>query len=132
MQLKWYSYFQINQPTRCNNFSSLLLDVYSYVQLNMFRASSRPSSGAQELQQQPLVLPLERGVSSAVGRGRAGRPDQPELIFVCIPFGIPSKMRGMFITLMSWFQHTDQILPKLLAPYRRWSRRSMETDSLLH
>jgi len=28
-------------------------DVYS--QLNMFRASSRPSSGAQQLQQQPLV-----------------------------------------------------------------------------
>jgi len=23
--------FQINQSTRCNNFSSLLLDVYSYV-----------------------------------------------------------------------------------------------------
>jgi hypothetical protein len=42
--------FKINQPTRCNNFSSLLLDVYSYVQLNMFRASSRPSSGAQQLQ----------------------------------------------------------------------------------
>ena len=40
--------FQINQPTRCNNFSSLLLDVY--VQLKMFRASSRPSSGAQQLQ----------------------------------------------------------------------------------
>jgi hypothetical protein len=39
----------------------------------MFRASSRPSSGAQQLQQQPLVLPLERGGSSAVGRGRAGR-----------------------------------------------------------
>jgi len=39
---------QINQPTRCNNFSSLLLDVY--LQLNMFRASSRPSSGAQQLQ----------------------------------------------------------------------------------
>jgi len=41
-------FFQINQPTRCNNFSSLLLDVY--VQLTMFRASSRPSSGAQKLQ----------------------------------------------------------------------------------
>ena len=40
--------FQINQPTRCNSFSSLLLDVY--VQLNMFRRSSRPSSGAQQLQ----------------------------------------------------------------------------------
>jgi len=39
---------QTNQPTKCNNFSSLLLDVY--VQLNMFRASSRPSSGAQQLQ----------------------------------------------------------------------------------
>jgi len=39
---------QINQPTRCNNFSTLLLDVY--VQLNMFRPSSRPSSGAQQLQ----------------------------------------------------------------------------------
>jgi len=38
---------QINQPTRCSNSSSLLLDVY--VQPNMFRASSRPSSGAQQL-----------------------------------------------------------------------------------
>ena len=43
-----YGAIQIYQPTRCNNFSSLLLDVY--VQLNMFRASSRPSSGAQRLQ----------------------------------------------------------------------------------
>jgi hypothetical protein len=40
--------FQTNQPTRCNNFSSLLLDVY--VQPTMFRASTRPSSGAQQLQ----------------------------------------------------------------------------------
>ena len=39
---------QMNQLTGCNNFSSLLLDVY--VQLNMFRASSRPSSGAQQMQ----------------------------------------------------------------------------------
>jgi hypothetical protein len=61
--------FQINQPTRCNNFSSLLFDVY--LQLNIFRASSRPSSGAQQLQQQPLILSLERGGSSAVGRGQA-------------------------------------------------------------
>jgi len=42
--------FQINQPTRCNSFSSLLLDVYSYVQLNVFRASSRTSAGAQQVQ----------------------------------------------------------------------------------
>ena len=35
---------QIIQPTRCNTFTSLLIDVY--VLLNMFRASPRPSSGA--------------------------------------------------------------------------------------
>jgi hypothetical protein len=39
---------QINQPTRCNNLSSLLLDVY--LQLNMFRAFSCQSSEAQQLQ----------------------------------------------------------------------------------
>jgi hypothetical protein len=39
---------QINQQTRYNNLSSLLLDVY--LQLNMFRASSRPLTGAQQLQ----------------------------------------------------------------------------------
>jgi len=38
----------INQPTRCKNFQSLLLDVY--VRLNIFRASSNPLSGAQQLQ----------------------------------------------------------------------------------
>ena len=41
-------FIPINQPTRCNSFASLLLDVY--VRLNMFRASSRSSSGAQQLQ----------------------------------------------------------------------------------
>ena len=41
----------------------------------MFRAFSRPSSGAQWLQWQPLVLPLYRGDSRAVVRGRAGRPN---------------------------------------------------------
>ena len=66
----------INQPTRCNNFSSLLLDVH--VRLNVFGASSRPSPGAQQLQQQPLVLPLERGGSSAVDRGRAGRANHDQ------------------------------------------------------
>jgi hypothetical protein len=35
---------QINQPTRCNNFTSLLLDVN--VWLNVFRVLLRPSSGA--------------------------------------------------------------------------------------
>jgi hypothetical protein len=46
----------------------------------VFRASSRPSSGDQQLQQQPLVLPLERGDSSVVGRGWIGynRPDHDQ------------------------------------------------------
>ena len=35
---------QINQSTRCNSFTSLLLDVH--MRLNMFWASPRPSSGA--------------------------------------------------------------------------------------
>jgi fucose 4-O-acetylase-like acetyltransferase len=35
---------QIIQQTRCNSFTSLLLDIY--VWLNMFQASPRPSSGA--------------------------------------------------------------------------------------
>jgi hypothetical protein len=62
---------QINEQTKCNNFSSSLLDVC--LQLNMFRVSSGPSAGAQQLQQQPQVLPLERGGSSAVGP--VNRPD---------------------------------------------------------
>ena len=44
----------------------------------MFRASSYPSSGAQQMQQRPLVLPSERGNSSVVGRGGAGRPDHDQ------------------------------------------------------
>jgi hypothetical protein len=35
---------QINQPTRCSSFTSLLLDIYAW--LNMFQAPLRQSSGA--------------------------------------------------------------------------------------
>jgi len=41
---RMYHMIRINQPTRCNSFPSLLLDVY--VWLNMFQALPRPSSGA--------------------------------------------------------------------------------------
>jgi hypothetical protein len=47
----------------------------------MFRASLRPSAGAQQLQWQPLVLPLEHGGSNAVGRGRGDRPDHDQQHF---------------------------------------------------
>ena len=41
----------------------------------MFRAPSRPSSGATTTAVAASGLPSELGDSSAVGRGRAGRPD---------------------------------------------------------
>ena len=50
-------------PNRCNNFAVYFPDVY--LQLNMFQAFPRPSSGAQWLQQQPLVLHSYRGDSRA-------------------------------------------------------------------
>ena len=59
-----------------NNFSVYYPEVC--LQLNMFRAFSRPSSGAQWLQWQPLVLLSYRGDSRAVGRGRAGRHDHDQ------------------------------------------------------
>ena len=67
---------QINHQLDATVFPVYYPDVY--LQLNMFRASSRPSPGAQQLQYQPLVLRSERGDSSAVGRGRAG-PKHVEL-----------------------------------------------------
>ena len=51
-------------PTTCNNLSVYYPDVY--LQLNMFRALSRPTSGVQWLQWQPLVLPSYRGESRVV------------------------------------------------------------------
>jgi len=63
---------QINQPTRCNNLSRLLLDVY--LQLNMFRTSSRPSSGAQQQQLQPREFGANLCLASIWKRnGNCGR-----------------------------------------------------------
>jgi len=50
LQIRALSYISNKSTNQMENFSLLLLDVYSYVQLNMFRASSRPSAGAQQLQ----------------------------------------------------------------------------------
>jgi hypothetical protein len=44
----------------------------------MFRSSSRPSSGATTAAVAASGLPSELGDSSAVGRGRAGRPDHDQ------------------------------------------------------
>jgi hypothetical protein len=53
-------------PTCCNIFPVYYPDVC--LQLNMFRVFSRPSSGAQWLQWQPVVLPSYRGDSCVVFR----------------------------------------------------------------
>jgi hypothetical protein len=44
----------------------------------MFRAFSRPSSGATTTAVAASGLPLERGGSNAVGRGWVGRPDHDQ------------------------------------------------------
>ena len=71
--IRLYIYFQINQPTRCISLSDLLLVVQ--IQLNMFRASSCPSSGGTTAVA-ASGLPLERGDSSVVGRGRPDHDQQ--------------------------------------------------------
>ena len=63
----WHRNFTCNSnksPNWCNTFSVYYPDVC--LQLNMFRAFSRPSSGAQWLQWRPLGLPSYRGDSHAV------------------------------------------------------------------
>ena len=63
----WHRSFTFNSnksPTWCNNFSVYYPDVC--LQLNMFRAFSRLSSGTQWLQWQPLVLPSYRGDSLVI------------------------------------------------------------------
>ena len=51
-------------PTRCNNFPVYYPNIY--LQHNMFREFSRPSSEAQWPQWQPLVFPAHRGDRRAV------------------------------------------------------------------
>ena len=63
----WHRSFKFNSnksPTWCNNSSAYYPDVC--LQLSMFRAFFCPSSGAQWLQWQPLVLSSYRGDSRSV------------------------------------------------------------------
>jgi hypothetical protein len=69
---------QINQPTRHNSFTSLLLDVY--VSFNMFWALPRPSSEAYNCISSLWFCRWSVGGSSVVGCGLAGynRPDHDQ------------------------------------------------------
>jgi len=98
--------YQINQPTRCSSFSSLLLDVY--VQLNMFRASSRPSSWAQQLQQ-PEISAGERPAAVHLLRSWVRIPPGA-WIFVCCECRVLSG-RGL----------CDELITRPEESYRLWS-----------
>jgi hypothetical protein len=88
----WHRSFIFNSnksPTRCNNFSVYCPDVC--LQLNIFRAFSRPSSGAQLLRWQSLVLSSYRGDSRALFVvGPVGRP-----AVLHSQIGIPKMLRTM-------------------------------------
>jgi hypothetical protein len=53
------------------------------IQLNMFRASSCPSSGATTTAVAASGLPFELGDSSSVGRGRANKMQQLLRLITC-------------------------------------------------
>jgi hypothetical protein len=60
-------------PTRCNNFPVYYPDIY--LQLNMFRTFSRPSSGAQRLSGSLCFLPsFVVTVMLCLWSGRLARP----------------------------------------------------------
>ena len=61
----------------------------------MFRASSCPSSGATTTAVAASGLPSELGDSSAVGRGRGGRPDQAAIEVVVAPDNGHEDARNM-------------------------------------
>ena len=65
----------------------------------MFRASSCPSSGATTTAVAASGLPSERGDSSAVGRGRAGRPARPRPTALLSPSsdGKPEAATAVFV-----------------------------------
>jgi len=100
LQVRASSYSSNKSTNKCNIFSSLLLDVY--VRLNVFRASSRPSSGAQQLQYQPLVLLLERGGSSAIGRGRAVQPDHDHFLTTLYNPSVSATQHIQPCTIPGW------------------------------
>jgi len=64
-----YINIQINQPTRRINLSDLFLVVQ--IRLNMFRGILLPIIRSLQTAVAASGLPLERGFSSVVGRGRS-------------------------------------------------------------
>jgi len=82
----------------------------------MFPASSRPSSGAQQLQYQPLVLLLEHGGSSAVGRDWAGYVYYLMFMYGSTCFGRPhahcQELNNCSTSL--WFYRWSMVVAVLL------------------
>jgi hypothetical protein len=78
---------QINHRLDATILPVYYIDIY--LQINMFRASPRLSSGAQQLQWQPLDLPSELGDGSTVGCGRARvKPDAATAVVELLMMGV--------------------------------------------
>ena len=73
----------------------------------MFPAFSCPPSGAYQLQQQPLVLPLERGGSSAVGRGRSVDRPRSTALLPPLSIGKPEAATAVEKLLMMGMRMSD-------------------------
>ena len=73
MQVRASSYNSNKSPTRCNNFPDYCPD--AHIQLNMFRAFSRPSSGAHDCSSSPWrYLRIVVIVVLCSWSGRSARP----------------------------------------------------------
>jgi len=99
----WHRNFKFHSnksPTWSNNFSVYYPEVC--LKINMFRALPRPSSGAQWLQWEPLVLPSYCGDSRAVFFvGPAGRPARPRTQHEC-----HNKLKNCCIRLVVYLNCT--------------------------
>jgi hypothetical protein len=110
----WHRSFTFNSnksPTWCNSFSVYYHDVC--LQLNRFRAFFRPSSGAQWLQWQPLVLPSYRVDSRAVFVvGPADRTD-----FQWISQHRFSWFNYSFKKMLRWFRRFSLVIACFLGTF---------------
>jgi hypothetical protein len=77
------------------------------MQFNMFRVSSRPSSGATTTAVAASGLPSELGGSSAVDRGRASRPARPRPTALLLPSSDGKTEAGTAVVVAPDDGHED-------------------------
>jgi hypothetical protein len=95
------------------------------LELNVFRAFSRPSSGAQRLQWQPLVLPSYRGDSRAVFvvgpvdvESAHESTDREQMYVAMNELNIPQILISLVRMILILMQSQIKIQSKLSAPFK--------------